>query len=49
MKALLKNLGLEGILRINNKTLGWIEPAERRRGFGLTNEEIMKDLTFGVR
>lgn len=51
MKTILKKLGLDSILRIDNRFLGWIEPYERVslwRNF-ISEDEILKDLNFGVR
>lgn len=52
MKTLLKAIGLEGLLRLENKSLGLIEISERS-SFDFFNlisqEEIMKDLQYGVK
>jgi hypothetical protein len=52
MKTFLKYLGLEGILRLENKSIGWIEASDFRR-FELinliSNDEIMRDLNYGVK
>ncbi len=51
MKSILIKLGLEGILRFENANLGWIEAFENRyyefKNL-ISNEEIMKDLNYGV-
>jgi hypothetical protein len=51
MKTILKKMGLDGLLRIENHSWGWIEPYEKVNFLKnlISEEEIMQDLNDGTK